>query len=469
MHLIQEEENEEDHSESGGQSRRQSSATAAAGGGRLVSGREAYPAVYTHQPQLATADYFESHPHIVQQHEKVAVHERLYALYAELPKPEEKEKVAGLTAEHTFHPHPTKPPKSAAASAGVVFDRLYEERKEREEWQAKAEASKAQKEMAGYIPTLVTEDYNQALAQHHEVGGKKKADGVHVRLYNGRVEYNEYYEHAAAVKVQKELEPCTFVPEILDTSTAKKAAVAGLAVEVGKGGGGKKTDRVHDRLYNGVVERKEYYEQAAALKERKEVEACTFLPEILDTSTAKAAAAAGLAAEVSDLTLKKEKAEVATKVGGRKYRNVWDRLYKAKDNLEEKKAWQRQAYTESTSSPFQPTLMATSPVVASVEEGTDVAGRLYKEYKSRQRRLEERRQQTPPGCTFEPTLATHPKATAAPKKKQTGRTEAMYAQGTEKVKRDLERDLALRPARPKPVEEECTFHPRTNWSNKGGK
>ena len=63
------------------------------------------------------------------------------------------------------------------------------------------------------------------------------------------------------------------------------------------------------------------------------------------------------------------------------------------------------------------------------------------------------------------THKTQTQNAAAPEKSSTtlDRTEQLYARGKEKGQRVLQKDIASRPPRAKRPEEECSFHPRTNW------
>jgi hypothetical protein len=273
---------------------------------------------------------------------------------------------------------------------------------------------------------------------------------------------------------------------------------------------------VHDRLYHGLEKKNEYFKKAEAKKQQLDLVNCTFLPEILETVTAKKAAEKGLVAEVAGEVEEEGKKEgevvggaAVPEEGGKKRqekpKNVWDRLYRSQATLTGRKERQRQEFEARLT--FQPALVTAAAVSEGGKEGggqgrrsrtssqestvsslsassssssatssssrkKDPHVRLYAEGKDRLRRAEERRAQPLPGYTFHPHFVTEKAsaaagaAGAAPPAERMTRAEALYLHGKEKGKRVLEKDRAARPPAPKSDEEECTFQPQVNWRKK---
>ena len=143
-----------------------------------------------------------------------------------------------------------------------------------------------------------------------------------------------------------------------------------------------------------MEEKNEYYREKEEEKAKKEVEACTFVPEILEVGGGGG-----------------EEGQPST--GGKK--DVWDKLYKQRQTLAERREAKREQIYKASGYTFTPELVTaatSSPAVLAAEEKAAADTRpshirLYDERKNRAARQQERvaKAKVVSGWTFTPFIA----------------------------------------------------------------
>ncbi|RHY70895.1 hypothetical protein DYB30_008690 [Aphanomyces astaci] len=177
----------------------------------------------------------------------------------------ERKKAELEMAECSFKPHTTATAKGKAAGGDKsFFDRLHEADKKKNE---RLDALRKAKE-----DKLVQEStFRPAINEpkHHPNAAKaaNKPDKVpfHERLFNKELQQTQAVEREQK-KLDLESQVCTFKPEILAAPTT-----AGL----------ERRGSIFDRLYDETKKKQEMLDLAEQEKLKKEMEECTFKPQVL--------------------------------------------------------------------------------------------------------------------------------------------------------------------------------------------